>query len=329
MQELTVAVIVVTYSRPEYLRRCLTDVLSQTVAPQEIIVVDSSPNDLTTSLVATFPGVKYLRNALGMGHMATSRVLGVAASTSAIVAFIDDDAYAEPQWLEELLKPYADPGVAGVGGRARNNQPGEDRAGSDQVGLLLPDGRLTGNFAAVTDGNVEVDHLIGCNMSYRRSALQQIDGIHDHWPGTSLREDADTGLRLRRAGFRLIYAPEAAVLHVGGTYAKGRRFDLRYTYYGARNHIVLLRHALGPAAPETRAYSRALRDDVRHELRYAVGALGDSERSVPRKARGFANGLARASVICAGSVAGLVASRNVQLGRDHPSTKLGLETQRG
>ena len=315
------AVVVITYRRPDYVRTCLQHLEQQSLEPHEILVVDSSPDHDTERVVADFDGVRYLRHGVGRGHTASSRALGVARTSAEIVAFVDDDAYAEPDWLEQLLIPYGDQLVGGVGGRARNNQPGEESEGVDRVGLLLPDGHLTGNFAAVTPGPLDVDHLIGCNMSYRRSALEKIGGIHDHWPGTCLREDADPGLRLRRAGYRLVYTPWATVLHVGGSYAKGRRFDLRYTYFGARNHVVLLQHALGPHAPQSRRYAGALLGDIARELRYAGSAVRDVRRTPYRRARGLANGLSRAAALAAGTVVGVVASLGVREGVRHEPVK--------
>src|SRR5690606_24666990 len=145
--------------------------------------------------------------------------------------YLDDDAYPAPNWLAELLKRYDAPDVAGVGGRADNGRPQEEAEGLDEVGRLLPDGRLTGHFAAITLGDVEVDHLLGANMSMRREVIDELGGIRDLYPGTCLREESDIALRARKAGYRLIYTPDAVVRHVGGTYAQGRRFNLRYEYY--------------------------------------------------------------------------------------------------
>ncbi|WP_425249678.1 hypothetical protein [Enterobacter hormaechei] len=60
------------------------------------------------------------------------------------MAFLDDDAYAETEWLERLLAPYADSRVVAVGGRALNGQPDEAKVGVGEIGLLLPDGRHRG-----------------------------------------------------------------------------------------------------------------------------------------------------------------------------------------
>jgi GT2 family glycosyltransferase len=317
----TTSVIVVTYNRPDYVRTCLEHLSRQKLPATEIVVVDSSPHRLTEAVVAQFPHVRYLRNELGRGHMATSRAIGVAETTSEIVAFIDDDAYAEPDWLEQLVAVYDDDRIGAVGGRADNGRPEELTEGLDAIGLLLPNGALTGNFASDPGAVIDVEHLLGANMSYRRSALAAIGGIHDHWPGTSLREDSDTGLRMVRAGYRVLYQPKAVVFHVGGTYAVGRRFDLRYTFYGARNHVVLLHHALGRHDLRTRRYLQTAMGEVLAQLRYGVGSLGDPERSAYRKVRGLANGFTRAGALLGGTVVGIAAARRVEASTAHAPHK--------
>lgn len=316
----TASVVIVTYNRPDYVRTCLEHLASQTHAPLETVVVDASPDTRTRDVVADFPGVVYLRNDLGLGHMAASRAIGVAHTTGEVIAFIDDDAFAEPTWLEEILRRYDEPDVGAVGGRARNNQPGEESEGIDRIGLLLPDGTLTGNFAADPGHDVEVDHMLGANMTYRRDILAEVGGIHDHFPGTCLREDSDTSLRIRKAGYRIIYTPDAVVLHVGGTYARGRRFDTRYQYYGARNHMVLLAHALGPQDPRTRRYLGTVTRRIGSDLLSAARAPFDTTRpTLARKARGVAGGLSRAAVHAAGTAAGAVAATRLLLRGDRPT----------
>ena len=305
---LAVSVVIVTYNRPDYVATCLDHLALQTAAPHEIIVVDSSPDTRTRDLLVDRP-VAYLRNEAGLGTMATSRAIGARHATGDVVAFIDDDAFAEPEWLEFLAKPYADPAVGAVGGRSRNNQPDEENIGLDEIGTFRPDGTLTGNFAADPGHDVDVDHLQGCNMSFRRSVLAEIGGIHDHYPGTCLREESDISLRVRAAGHRIVYTPRAVVLHIGGTYAKGRRFDLRYFFYGARNHVVLLSHVYGLRSPILRRYAGATARAWRGELAGAARSLVDPRRdSLTAKARGAGGGVARVAVGIAGSAAGLVAA---------------------
>jgi GT2 family glycosyltransferase len=305
----TASVVIATYRRPAFVEECLDHLERQTVAPERIIVVDASPDTETRDVVARHPGVEYRRNERGIGSTATSRAIGVADLEEDVVAFIDDDAFAEPDWLERLLEPYADPEVAAVGGRARNGQPGEAHEGLGSIGLLLPDGRLTGYFAADPGRILEVDHMLGANMSVRMPVVRELGGIRDLYPGTCLREETDIALRIRRVGGRIVYTPFASVRHVAGVYARGRRFDTRYRYYGARNHVVLLATTLGYGDPHFRSWMRTAARQVGRSLVDGVRSVGDPERPDLRsKARGVAGGGWRALVDTVGTVSGVAAS---------------------
>lgn len=303
------SVVIATYRRPEHVRECLEHLARQTATPARIIVVDASPTSQTRDVVADFPGVEYRRNEKGIGSTATSRAIGVADVDEDIVAFIDDDAYAEPEWLERLLRPYEDERVAAVGGRARNGQPGEENEGVDRIGRLLPDGRLTGYFAADSGGQVEVDHLLGANMSVRMSVVRELGGIRDFYPGTCLREETDIALRMRRAGMTIVYAPDAVVRHVAGEYARGRRFDARYRYYGTRNHVVLLATTLGYRDPHVRRYLGTAVSGAGRDLARGFRSVSDpARRGVGSKVRGVAGGFRRAGIDLVGTAAGIFAS---------------------
>ncbi len=313
---MTAAVAVVTYGRPTFVRTCLEHVIAQTRAADEVVVVDASPDDFTRRVVSDFPAVTYLRSEAGLGTTATSRAVALGATTCDVLAFIDDDAYADPDWLERLLVCYADPTVAAVGGLTRNGQPGELTEGVDQIGQLTSDGRLLGFFAADPGHDLDVDHLIGANMSIRVATARAIGGIRDYYPGTCLREESDLLLRLGRAGHRIIYTPAAAVTHVAAPHPRGRRFDLRYHYYGHRNHVVLLSSTLGTADPRTRRYvAGVLRDDVAGALRESLQALTDRQLAPRARIRRAGGRVVRAGIAVAGLTTGAVAAARVRVGR--------------
>jgi GT2 family glycosyltransferase len=238
---MTSSVIIVTLARPKYVQRCLECLQTQLPAPDQIIVVDASSDDLTQKVVENFPGVVYLRNENGFGKMTQSRNIGLMAATGEMIAFIDDDAFAHPGYLAALLCEYKDPAVGAVGGRALNNLPGESEQGKDDIGKLKPNGSMTGNFAADPGRVIEVDHVMGCNMSFRRSVLARLGGFRTDCSGISgVREDSDMCMRVKRLGYKILFTPYSAVDHVGAPQAIGRRFDARYVYYNNRNHLILL-----------------------------------------------------------------------------------------
>jgi GT2 family glycosyltransferase len=246
----TTTVIVITLDRAEYLQRCLTCLHAQSLLPDQIIVVDSSKDVRALAVVKAFPNVVYLRNECGLGRMTASRNIGLKQALGDVIAFVDDDAFAHPQWLANLLEPYADPSVGAVGGRALNGQPDEAKLGKSEIGRLYPNGTLTGYFAADPGGPVAVDHIIGCNMSFRRAVLAKLGGFREDFSGfSSLREDSDMSLRVKRLGYRIIFCPGAVVDHVGAPQVKGRRFDVRYLYYVERNHLSMLARNYGLTSP--------------------------------------------------------------------------------
>jgi len=289
------SVIVVTLNRPDCLRQCLEKLNTQEPPPGQVIVVDGSSDDASREVALSFPRVEYFHNPLGYGHMTLSRNIGLQAAKGNIIAFLDDDAFAHPRWSYELLRPYATASdIAGVGGRALNRLPGEETRGLHEIGKLFPDGRLTGNFAADPGDIIPVDHIIGCNMSFRRSILAQLGGLRDEYPGTEIREETDICLRVRALGGRLVFNPAAVVDHVGAGQSKGKRFDLRYEFYAKRNHTYLLLRNFGPL-------NHLFLRDLARSLREVIGEA----------AYKFAAAVARAACAIAGIVVGFIAGMSV------------------
>jgi len=244
---MTVTVIVVTLNRPDCVRRCLNCLLAQQPKPDQIIVVDASADDLTRRATAEFPGVLYLHNDNGFGRMTASRNIGLKRAVGEVIAFVDDDAFARPMWLANLLAAYDHKIVGAVGGRACNGVSGEDSFGIGEIGQLKSNGTLTGNFAADCGKIIDVDHVMGCNMSYRRQTLAELGGFREDYPGISgVREDSDMCVRVRQLGQRVLFNPAAIVDHIGAPQAVGRRFDARYEFFIQRNHLTLLVRNFGP-----------------------------------------------------------------------------------
>jgi GT2 family glycosyltransferase len=244
---MTSTVIVVTLNRPDCVRRCLDCLDAQEPAPDQVIVVDASADDLTRDVMADYPAAIYLRNENGFGRMTASRNIGLKRAIGDIIAFVDDDAFARPGWLRNLLATYEQIDVGAVGGRACNGVRGEESMGVDEIGQLKPNGTLTGNFAADCEKIIEVDHVMGCNMSYRRQTIANLGGFREDYPGISgVREDSDMCVRVRQLGQRVLFNPAAVVDHIGAPQAVGRRFDARYEFYIQRNHLTMLVRNFGP-----------------------------------------------------------------------------------
>lgn len=272
---MTFSVIVVTLNRPQELHRCLECLAAQKPRPEQVIVVDASSDDTSRRIVENFEGVLYLRNDSGFGHMTRSRNIGLHRATGEVIAFLDDDAFAHDGWSENLLATYRDDvaksesdcltsadkvavlksTIGAVGGRALNNQPNESQEGVNSIGKLQPDGRLSGFFAADPGQVIEVDHIVGCNMSFRRDVLAKLGGFREDYAGhSSMCEESDMCLRVRQIGYHILFNPRAVVDHLGAPQMQGKRFDWRYNYYSQRNHIMMLLRNFGLKSPLFRRY---------------------------------------------------------------------------
>src|SRR5439155_3617567 len=140
------------------------------------------------------------------------------------------------------LPHYDDPSVGGVGGRVLkgSESPGEWWE-TDKIGHVLPNGELYAGFDTDRGQILSVDHVMGCNMSFRREVIAQLGGFREDYPGISgVCEDSDMCLRVRALGYKILFDPAAVVNHIGAPQVKGRRFDARYSFYSAQNNLVLL-----------------------------------------------------------------------------------------
>ena len=243
---MTLSVIIITLKRHKELARCLACLDEQQPHPDQVVVVDASPDDLSRRVAeqhnaSRVLNVTYVRNDIG-GFQTQSRNISLHHATGDILAFLDDDSYVHEGWCRELLKTYAaDANIVAVGGRALNSVEGEADEGVDKIGKLDENGGLHGYFAADPKKIIDVDHLIGCNMSIRRDIMAKLGGFREGFPGISgVREETDVFMRIRQLPGRIVFNPNVVATHIGASQAIGRRFDLRYEYYNQRNHLVML-----------------------------------------------------------------------------------------
>ena len=114
-----VAVIVVNWNGGRFLERCLSALGAQTLAPQEIILVDNASTDSSTDIVRRFPSVRLLAQRQNLGF-AQANNLAVFQTSADVewIALLNPDAFPEPRWLEALMKATLEyPDFAAFGSR--------------------------------------------------------------------------------------------------------------------------------------------------------------------------------------------------------------------
>ena len=110
-----ISVVINTYNRARQLDRCLEILRKQIYRNFEIVVVNGPSTDDTSSVLRRFAGqIRVVETSSRV--LSVSRNLGIQASAGELVAFIDDDAVAAPNWLAGLARPFNDPTVGAAGG---------------------------------------------------------------------------------------------------------------------------------------------------------------------------------------------------------------------
>ncbi|MHC6229019.1 glycosyltransferase family 2 protein [Arthrobacter sp. MMS24-T111] len=254
MKPLSVTVVICAYTTERWgtLLDVIESVRHQTMAPDQVLVVIDHNQDLHERLVEIVDDVTIVEST-GLPGLSGARNTGVGLAESDIVAFLDDDAEAAPDWLERLVALYDDPDVLAVGGK---------------VVPLWESGR-PGYFAEELDWIVgcshrglprvasEVRNVIGANMSFRLEVLRQVGGFNQALgrKGTLPLGCEETEICIRSTmgapGSRIVYEPAALVRH----HVPAERATVRYMLSRSWSegiskaqvsHIVGHKRALGP-----------------------------------------------------------------------------------
>jgi len=291
-----VSVIVCAYTeeRWEDLLDAVESLRSQTVSPHQIIVaVDHNPS-LAARVRATMPAVVVVENHEPPGLSGT-RNSGVAAATGDVVAFIDDDAYASPEWVEHIGNAYSSEDILGVGGSIDPVWPGKRPKWFPEEFHWV----VGCTYRGLPQTSSAIRNMIGCNMSFRRQVLQGTDGFRtslgksDKVVGTYPLGCEETELCIRALQRwpqgKILYTPEARVMH------KVPESRVRWGYFWERCYQEGLSKVLV-------ARSVGARDGLSSERAYALRTLpaGFWRGVADTFLRGDLSGLARSAAIAAG-----------------------------
>ncbi len=218
----SVDVVICTYTmdRWELIERAVESVLAQTVAPRQlIIVVDHNdalvarcrqqwyPESPNNGRAGDSPIEIVVAASQFDSHQGSSRNTGLLLARAEVVSFLDDDAEAEPDWLERLLAVYtAHPGAVAVGGVAQPNY------GAPRPSWFPPEFEWVFgcHYRGLPDELAPTRHLIGTSMSVRRDAMLAVGGFHfDDF------DDMDLSHRIAHAHgpAAVLYEPRAEVNH--------------------------------------------------------------------------------------------------------------------
>ena len=232
-----VTVIIVNWNSRELLAECLRHLEQQTVQPARVLVVDNASSDDSASSANAFANITLLRMKANLGFAAGNN-RALAESSTEFVALLNPDAFPEPDWLERLLAAAsAYPDMAAFGSRQLCQSNSEILDGIGDIyhmsGLVWRER----HGDAVAAGDMiprEIFSPCAAAALYRRQALVDVGGFDEDY--FCYVEDVDLGFRLRLAGHKAMYVPDAVVHHVGSASTGGQHSDFS-VYHGHRNLV--------------------------------------------------------------------------------------------
>jgi GT2 family glycosyltransferase len=223
-----VSVIVCAYNAERTMDPCLASLEKLNYPNYEVIVVNDGSTDNTREICERYNYIRLI-NQDNQG-LSAARNVGLSAARGEIIAYTDADCMADQDWLTYLVARFQSSGFAAVGG----------------PNLPPPDDSLVPSCVAVSPGapthvllNDEVaEHIPGCNMAFRREALEAIAGFDPIFRAAG--DDVDLCWRLQNKGYKIGFSPAAVVWHFRrntvGAYIKQQRG------YGKAEALLYFKH---------------------------------------------------------------------------------------
>ena len=211
-----VTVAICTRNRAADLKNCLDKLLLLRSSGHEILVVDNAPsNDETKNLVLKYPGVRYVLESLP--GLNTARNTAIREANGSIIAFIDDDALPDSNWLNALVKNFDHPLVMCVTGMTMPSELETPAQEAFEAFSPFSRGFARKIFKGESMQSFSAGHIgAGANMAIRKEVIGlagAFDEALDAGTITQSGGDHEYFLRILLKGYHIVYEPEALNWH--------------------------------------------------------------------------------------------------------------------
>ncbi|WP_290900433.1 glycosyltransferase family 2 protein [Ferroglobus sp.] len=237
-----VSVVISTYTEERFqdVRRCIESLKNQTRKPDEIVLVLDPIDDLVSFYETRMSDEVRIVESSGFG-LSNARNKGVEVSKSDIIAFIDDDAWADKYWLENLLRNFEDKKVWVAGGRIVPVFDGKrPRWLAEELDWIVGC-----TYKGMPETKAEVRNPIGANMAFRREVFDVAGKFRSEVGryGKKLLGSEETELCMRlkkiKPEVKVIYDPSAVVYHRVPESRAKLSYALRRAYYEGYSKAIL------------------------------------------------------------------------------------------
>jgi GT2 family glycosyltransferase len=246
---LQATILIPTYNRADYLKKCL-DAIAHLHADRrsfEVVVVDNNSTDKTREVVTDFANahadiaVRYVLE-LEQG-VSNARNRGVKESAGEVICLLDDDSPPDPEWLAQLMEQFDDPSVGVAGGPSILDFQGRavpPWLKGDLKGLISGYGLP---FTTPTQVTRWEQFPLSCNMGIRKKALNEVASFRGDLGriGHVKLTGGETDLtnRIHKAGWKIMYVPGAKVMHLVSPERLEKSYIYKIGYGHAASHIIL------------------------------------------------------------------------------------------
>jgi glycosyltransferase involved in cell wall biosynthesis/GT2 family glycosyltransferase len=259
---LSVTIVISTDGRRAKLATTLNSLRHLDSFSFEVCVVSGPTPDGTRELLASWPDpIKHV--SVEVLNLSVSRNRGIDQAAGDVVAFLDDDAIPEAEWLNQILAGYSD-GVGGVGGFVFDHTGlnyqwrygTTDRLGRADLGWSRPATEY--NFPH----SYNFPHLLGANSTFRREALVAVGGFDEEFD--YFLDETDLAARIIDAGWSIVQLAGAHVHHKPA--ASHLRIEARFL----RSWFPILKNKLYYGLMHRHGY-HSVRDVMQEFERYSQG----------------------------------------------------------
>jgi GT2 family glycosyltransferase len=219
-----VSIIIPTLNRGEILLETLKGI-SKLPGDFEVLVIDQSDTPTSDEILGEIDQRIRLIRVEEKG-LPNARNIGVEEADGEILIYLDDDVVIQNEnFVEAHLQNFKDPLVGMVAGRVQ--QPDEKIALKPIGGIRTPLLIVGGSFNYTE--RQEVTGVIGCNFSIQKELVRSLGGFDKGFVGSANLEESDMTMKVSRAGYKIVFEPEAFLHHLAWQKG-GVRNDLKKNF---------------------------------------------------------------------------------------------------
>lgn len=227
-----VSILIPNWNSLEHIQQCIDCVIKSTYRPVETILIDNNSNDGSVEFVSEkYPSVKILRNRENLGF-ASAMNIGIREATGDLIVLLNQDAFLDTRWLGQVVRALMESHDVGAAcGKLFYWNPNSPLRVFCTWSKVDPYTGMPYNFSDDEPAS-RVDYVTGAAMMVKREVIESIGDLDTGY--FLYFDETDWCARMIRAGYKLLYLPDAIAWHVLSSSISDSQVK---TYYMIRNRI--------------------------------------------------------------------------------------------